>query len=688
MEKGTNLDILQSHPKRGYLLEVKTEAKDMAWKVLFIVCLVVLFAQTPNTQGDYQTNHQIQTTYAPENQAQAIELFRAPLIVASASVNDSRINPGQSITFSGILYYQGTTTPPGAGNSALRFDGVDNYVDLGDALDLGNVSFTIESWFKLVGSPTYRTIVAKGHFGFGAMYSCLADTTGKFRAYLDDGTNGVDILGVTDVFGGEWHHGVLVRDKGAGKVILYLDGAFENDALDVTDDLSNVYPLRIGTTAASVYYMNGIIDEVRIYKRVLSGQEISEHYQGIYSDETGLVLHLNFDGNTQDSSGQGNHGTFYRATWTNGYANININIELGGTLKKTVALVNSTNGAFTISSVIGENNVGIYNYNIYAIDTTGQNTVQNQTIPVIVDKLKITLSVMDDRIDVGSTLGHAWTGVYEYDGTVFEGSIILNDTLTKDDVGKYGYEVANIIDPVYNLTTFTTNSFYIIFDRVNITISISDDHINIGDSASLAWIGVYQYDGTTFAGSITYNDTLIKNTVGKYGYTIQNISDPISRLNTFTSNSVYSIWDSIKIVEGGVTQSSAYLGETETFWFKAVFEFDNVKFDETKGTLYLNESAMKWSTNNDRWEYTYTTDLPGAKTFKVTGVFDTQYGLTAINDVVGAQTITWKLKPKPFFETPRGIATLGGIAIALLICFYVTMRVRVVRKLLKGWLKP
>jgi len=38
--------------------------------------------------------------------------FEDDLIVYSASVDDARINPGQTVTFSGKLYYEGTTTPP------------------------------------------------------------------------------------------------------------------------------------------------------------------------------------------------------------------------------------------------------------------------------------------------------------------------------------------------------------------------------------------------------------------------------------------------------------------------------------------------------------------------------------------------------------------------------------------------
>jgi hypothetical protein len=99
------------------------------------------------------------------------------------------------------------------------------------------------------------------------------------------------------------------------------------------------------------------------------------------------------------------------------------------------------------------------------------------------------------------------------------------------------------------------------------------------------------------------------------------------------------IWDRIKIIDGGITKGSVMLGETVTIWFQALYEYDNDIFDNTNGVLYVNGSQMSWSTTNNRWEYYYTPTTLGSKAFIISGVSDSSYGLTVINDTVGAQTL-------------------------------------------------
>lgn len=104
------------------------------------------------------------------------------------------------------------------------------------------------------------------------------------------------------------------------------------------------------------------------------------------------------------------------------------------------------------------------------------------------------------------------------------------------------------------------------------------------------------------------------------------------------------IWDQIKIVDGSVTKDSVLLGETTTLWFKALYAYDNEVFSGTRGTLYINGSGMLWSAPNNRWEYSYVATTLGSSIFFVSGVNDTEYNLTALDDTVGPETISvWSL---------------------------------------------
>lgn len=101
------------------------------------------------------------------------------------------------------------------------------------------------------------------------------------------------------------------------------------------------------------------------------------------------------------------------------------------------------------------------------------------------------------------------------------------------------------------------------------------------------------------------------------------------------------IWDNVKIIEGGATHTSTNITQIETVWFKAQYEFDGEEFGGSKGTLYVNNSAMIWSSDNNRWESNYTFFTPAAMTFQISYIIDSLYNLTVINDTIGPQLITW-----------------------------------------------
>ena len=161
---------------------------------------------------------------------------------------------------------------------ALKFDGTDDYVDCGsdESLNITD-AVTIEAWVKPRGSYSdlsFPTIVRKE--GAYAL---------RFH-YIDGSLQGIVWIGgsikVSNALENawdttKWTYFVFVYD---GQYLrLYRDGVEAVDpraqtgAVDVTTN-----NLGIGATGDGRYFFNGLIDEVRIYNRALSAEEIKIHY--------------------------------------------------------------------------------------------------------------------------------------------------------------------------------------------------------------------------------------------------------------------------------------------------------------------------------------------------------------------------------------------------------------------------
>ncbi|MDW8044681.1 MAG: hypothetical protein RMJ31_02775 [Nitrososphaerota archaeon] len=168
------------------------------------------------------------------------------------------------------------------------------------------------------------------------------------------------------------------------------------------------------------------------------------------------------------------------------------------------------------------------------------------TRSIIWDTVNITLSVQQSRIDVGSSANISAKGFYQFDNSEFVGSIILNDAITKLNVGLYNYTVSKIIDNKYGLKTFRSNVISVIFDTVNVTLS-SVERIEVGRNANIVWSAHYLYDGKPFNGTITLNDESMKTQIGRYQYTVKSIVDRSYGLTSFKSNVIHITFDRLQI---------------------------------------------------------------------------------------------------------------------------------------------
>ncbi len=254
-------------------------------------------------------------------------------------------NAGQMINMS-------TTTSPVAGKigQALKLNGINNYVNLGSSVLTGATSLSVSVW----------------------LYIGLSDFSGTAKAYLDDGTgnpfgNGGGLVLAVDDRGGtnptagfisnikvstgncvgfyasnifstrRWYHVVITYNGSNSTKAMYVDGVSKSVTGGSCGGSGNYVPraanMYIGAANNNTLNFHGTIDDVRIYNRALSAQEVallyasgSAHVADTASQSSvqagtallskGLVGYWPLDGNTtnwttdttKDLSGNGNTG--------------------------------------------------------------------------------------------------------------------------------------------------------------------------------------------------------------------------------------------------------------------------------------------------------------------------------------------------------------------------------------------
>jgi hypothetical protein len=176
----------------------------------------------------------------------------------------------------------------------MVFDGSTSYIDIGNA---GSGVKTISFWMK-------------------------ANTTASRKIIDIDGTRHIELNGSSNV----------AATSFPGATAIYLDGAAATAVdrswhhvviTDTTGVNASAMRLATSTNSANTAYFDGLIDDVRIYDRALSSDEIKRLYKigatakiGTTLDgpQSGLVGHWTFDGaalalgRAPDSSGNGNEG--------------------------------------------------------------------------------------------------------------------------------------------------------------------------------------------------------------------------------------------------------------------------------------------------------------------------------------------------------------------------------------------
>ena len=172
----------------------------------------------------------------------------------------------------------GASWVAGKVKNALSFDGVDDYVDCGNSKSLYPEKFTVQLWAKsatLTWNDNGWMASMRDKSGF--VVHPVKD--GKsVRFYIIDDTGSYYIIGtVTPSDITLWHHYAATWDGSDAKI--YLDGTLRRTtALTLSRLVAGTNTLSIGSDGGMGRFGNGLVDEVRIYNRALSADEIVALY--------------------------------------------------------------------------------------------------------------------------------------------------------------------------------------------------------------------------------------------------------------------------------------------------------------------------------------------------------------------------------------------------------------------------
>ena len=213
----------------------------------------------------------------------------------------------------------------GIDNSSYNFDGVNDYIEVANSNSLNPDYISISVWVNpKVNNTTSPVVMKYRSTPTEASYWFYLYTNGvKGPRFRVEASNGIGDAGITELIEtNKWTH--IVGTYGGNEAILYINGNLVKTNFAGGTLKSNTLPLRIGGSTENIMsYFNGKIDEVRIYNRKLTADEIELLYNDAPPNNNtepdlnnGMVAYYPFNGDSKDESGNGNDGVVNGAALT------------------------------------------------------------------------------------------------------------------------------------------------------------------------------------------------------------------------------------------------------------------------------------------------------------------------------------------------------------------------------------
>ena len=235
--------------------------RGLDWWILLKIAKLISESATPELQG--------------------VGMIPATLSYWSFKTNEGiRVYDFSGSNYDGVLI-NGVSWIVGKIGTALEFDGTNQYVVTSLNLNKFNDNFSLMFWIKNnIGGDASARIIEGGYGGgigeFGFNISKLADPTNtNIRFYVRTQNNNTSFVTATAEMG-KWVSIIAVKD--GSKISIYKNGLLvdSKDTLGISA-MQRSKSILFGGDGAGYSYQ-GDLDEVIIFNRVLSDEEIKEYY--------------------------------------------------------------------------------------------------------------------------------------------------------------------------------------------------------------------------------------------------------------------------------------------------------------------------------------------------------------------------------------------------------------------------
>jgi len=191
-------------------------------------------------------------------------------------------------------------------NSCMSFNGSTSYLSTSSFEDVDNDEFTVALWVKASIAPSVDSrIVANTtkwellNYSLGSRWHARLYGTGGDTFYPLSDTVGIDD------YLGEWVHIAFTVSKTNDELIGYVNGIKHKTNTSIRTDIPSATNLNfyVGRYVSGNYF-NGLIDDIMVFDKALTDDEITTLYSNLYNEQTSANVNLYIDGSHINSFGE------------------------------------------------------------------------------------------------------------------------------------------------------------------------------------------------------------------------------------------------------------------------------------------------------------------------------------------------------------------------------------------------